>query len=164
MLSASSRRQTCTSHSTPEAEIVAADAALRTESLPAIPLWEHLLKRRVLAVFKEYNEAVINICKAGGSMRLQHMNRTHRIDASLVAEQFGDPENVDKPCCLEYTHSEDQLADICTKRFTDPAKWLRLLYLINILHPSFWESDTFDAYVANQFASGVPNKPGGVWS
>ena len=44
MLSASSRRQTCTSHSTPEAEIVAADAALRTEALPAIPLWEHMLK------------------------------------------------------------------------------------------------------------------------
>ena len=129
MLSASSRRQTCTSHSTPEAEIVAADAALRTEALPAIPLWEHLLERRVVAAFKEDNEAVIKICKAGGSMKLQHMNRTHRIDASLVAEQFGDPDK-DKPCVLEYTHSEDQLADICTKRFTDPAKWLRLLYLI----------------------------------
>ena len=61
MLSASSRRQTCTSHSTPEAEIVAADAALRTEALPAIPLWEHLLKRRVVAAFKEDNEAVIKM-------------------------------------------------------------------------------------------------------
>jgi hypothetical protein len=38
-LSAVSKRQSCVSHSTPEAEIVAADHCLRTEALPATSLW-----------------------------------------------------------------------------------------------------------------------------
>eukprot|EP00959_Pyramimonas_sp_CCMP1952_P011815 249030-Pyramimonas_sp.AAC.1 len=40
-----SQRQTCVPHSTLEAEIVAADLALRKELLAAIPLWEILLGR-----------------------------------------------------------------------------------------------------------------------
>ena len=39
------RRQTAVSHSTPEAEIVSAGLALRTELLPSIPMWETLLNR-----------------------------------------------------------------------------------------------------------------------
>ena len=41
--SLASCRQTCVSHSTLEAEIVAADLALRKELLAALPLWELLL-------------------------------------------------------------------------------------------------------------------------
>ena len=41
-LSATSKRQTCVSHSTPEAEIVAADHGVRVEALPAIALWKRL--------------------------------------------------------------------------------------------------------------------------
>eukprot|EP00959_Pyramimonas_sp_CCMP1952_P215078 4500602-Pyramimonas_sp.AAC.1 len=43
--SMSSQRQTCVSHSKLEAEIVAADLALRKELLAALPLWEILLDR-----------------------------------------------------------------------------------------------------------------------
>ena len=43
--SMASRRQTCVSRSTLEAEIVAADLALRTELLAALPSWEILLGR-----------------------------------------------------------------------------------------------------------------------
>jgi len=39
-LSAASRKQTCVSHSTTEAEIVAADLAVRSEALPAMTLWD----------------------------------------------------------------------------------------------------------------------------
>ena len=42
-LSGMSKKQTAVSHSTPEAEIVAADLALRTEGIPAIELWNILL-------------------------------------------------------------------------------------------------------------------------
>eukprot|EP00971_Amphidinium_carterae_P114472 2268179-Amphidinium_carterae.1 len=44
-IAAVSKRQTCVSHSTPEAEIVAADTALssRLVGLPAIPLLEFAL-------------------------------------------------------------------------------------------------------------------------
>ena len=49
-LSGLSKRQTCVSHSTPEAEIVAADCAVRTEGLPALPLWEEILGRFVVVL------------------------------------------------------------------------------------------------------------------
>eukprot|EP00959_Pyramimonas_sp_CCMP1952_P269339 5630664-Pyramimonas_sp.AAC.1 len=42
-----SQRQTCVSHSTLEAETVAADLALRQELLAALPLWEILLGREI---------------------------------------------------------------------------------------------------------------------
>ena len=38
-LSACSKKQSCVSHSTPEAELVAANLAVRTEGLPALDLW-----------------------------------------------------------------------------------------------------------------------------
>ena len=38
-LSGGSKRQGCVSHSTPEAEIVAADVTLRTMGLPALSIW-----------------------------------------------------------------------------------------------------------------------------
>ena len=44
-LSAQSTKQTAASHITVEAEIVAADHALRTSGLPALPLWERFLSR-----------------------------------------------------------------------------------------------------------------------
>ena len=66
-LSAKSQRQTAVSHSTPEAEIVSADLAVRTEALPASLLWNHILERDVKVLFLEDNEAVCKICKKGGS-------------------------------------------------------------------------------------------------
>ncbi len=42
-----SRKQGCVSHSTPEAEIVAADNAFCTTGLPATHLWDALLNRKV---------------------------------------------------------------------------------------------------------------------
>ena len=41
--SASSVKQGCVSHSTTEAEIVAADLAMRQEGLPIVMLWSHIL-------------------------------------------------------------------------------------------------------------------------
>ena len=80
-VSAKSQRQTAVSHSTPEAEIVSADMAVRTEALPASALWDHILQRTVEVRFLEDNEAVCKICKSGGSAKLMHMPRTHRVDA-----------------------------------------------------------------------------------
>ena len=44
-----SKKQTCVSHSTPEAEIVTASAAVRLEGLPALQLWDFVLERKVIA-------------------------------------------------------------------------------------------------------------------
>ena len=44
-LSAICRKQSCVSHSRPEAEILEADLAIRTEGLPALQLWDMFLER-----------------------------------------------------------------------------------------------------------------------
>ncbi len=65
-LTAISKRQSCVSHSTPEAEIVAADLAIRTEGLPALDLWSTLLKNPDLTVhFAEDNQACIQVINTG---------------------------------------------------------------------------------------------------
>eukprot|EP00959_Pyramimonas_sp_CCMP1952_P329060 6889017-Pyramimonas_sp.AAC.1 len=81
-----SQRQTCVSHSALEAEIVAADLALRKELLAALPLLEILLDRPVRCLLLEDNQAVCKVIKAGGPMKLMHLPRTHRIDAAAVSE------------------------------------------------------------------------------
>ena len=59
-LSGVSKKQTCVSHSTPEAEIVSANAAVRLEGLPALPLWDVMLERKVIATLLEDNQATAN--------------------------------------------------------------------------------------------------------
>jgi hypothetical protein len=58
-------RQTAVSHSTPEAEIVAADYAMRQEGMPALSLLECILERPVRLCVMEDNEAMIRICRSG---------------------------------------------------------------------------------------------------
>ena len=60
-----SKRQNAVSHSTPEAEVVAADLAIRTEGLLAIDLWSLLLGRDLCVISHEDNQAMIVVCKSG---------------------------------------------------------------------------------------------------
>ena len=50
-LAGGSKRQGCVSHSTPEAEIIAADYALRTHAIPLISLWKTLVQQDPKIVF-----------------------------------------------------------------------------------------------------------------
>ena len=131
--SMSSQRQTCVSHSALEADIVAADLALRKELLAALPLWEILLDRPVRCLFLEDNQAVCKVIKAGGSMRLVHLPRTHIIDAAAVSEQFSRE--------LQYERTQNEAADIGTSRFIDPLSWVKVLHLVNIVTPKFWTAN-----------------------
>ena len=63
-LNAITKKQSCVSHSAPEAEIVAAYLAIRTEGLPALQLWDMVLERPAKLVFQEDNQAIIQILKA----------------------------------------------------------------------------------------------------
>ena len=60
-----SKKQTCVSHSTPEAEIVAANAAVRLEGLPALQLWDVILERKVIATLLEDKQATMHFLKSG---------------------------------------------------------------------------------------------------
>jgi hypothetical protein len=85
-LSAFSKRQSCVSHSTPEAEIVAADAGLRVEGIPAAGLWEVLLGRQVTIRFLEDNTSAISVLRTGRNPAMRHMGRTHRVDIMFLHE------------------------------------------------------------------------------
>ena len=125
------------------------------------PLWELLLGKRpgeLRAEFMEDNQAVVKVCRAGGSQKLMHLPRTHRIDASAVAEQFARG-TVD----LVYTPTQDQAADIGTKRFEQPPSWVKVLYLVQIVTPTFWTAEDYKTYQSSLFepGTGLPVKPGG---
>ena len=64
-ISGVSKKQTAVSHSTPEAEIVAADAAVRTLGMPALDLWTTILGRTPILRLMEDNESTIQIIKSG---------------------------------------------------------------------------------------------------
>ena len=129
-LNAISKKQSCVSHSTPEAEIVAADLAIRTEGLPALQLWDMVLQRPVKLLFHEDNQATIQILKTQKNPTLRHLNRTHRVNVSWLCEVFRNLKEVE----LVYCKTDAMAADIFTKAFTNPIKWNAALDLIGITH------------------------------
>ena len=104
----------------------------------------------------EDNQAVCKICKAGGSTKLAHMGRGHRINSAAIAETFlGGVAN------LIYERTENEAADIGTKRFTDPMAWVKVLSLAQIVADSFWTEPDYKSYMASLFKDGLPHKPAG---
>ena len=74
-LNAVSKKQSVVSHSTPEAEIVAADAALRLEGIPGLTLWDALARKKIDLIMFEDNQATLQILKTGKNPTLRHLNR-----------------------------------------------------------------------------------------
>ena len=130
-LNAISKKQSCVSHSTPEAEIVAADLAIRTEGLPALQLWDMVLERPTKLVFQEDDQATLQILKTQKNPTLRHRNRTHRVNVSWLCEVFRNLKEVE----LKYCKTDEMAADIFTKAFTNPIKWNAALNLVGIIYP-----------------------------
>lgn len=153
-----SKKQTSVSQSTPEAEIVAANMAIKTEGLPALSLWEVLLgyKKRewsedpltgerfisnangvkradqfLTVHFKEDNDATIKIVESGKNPTMRHMSRTHGICMAWLHERFREGE-----FSITYCKSNEMCADIFTKHFTDAVKWNQVCKLIGIFKDS----------------------------
>jgi len=126
-VSGQSKKLACVSHSTPEAEIVAADLAVRTEGLPALQLWERVLDRKVCVDFREDNAAAIQIIKSGRYPTIRHLGRTHRVELAWLHERVECGEVV-----MSYCKSTEMAADICvTKAFTGWGKWHEVCELIH---------------------------------
>ena len=87
-LEALSKKQGCVSTSTPEAETVAANAAVRTMGLPALDLWEAIKGSKMPMDFLEDNTAAIRILTTGKSPALRHLDRTHRVSLAWLHETF----------------------------------------------------------------------------
>ena len=121
-----SKRQTATSRSTTESEVVSLAHSLYQEGLPALQLWERLLQRSVALRIQEDNQATILVVRKGYSPKLRHITRTHKVNLSCLSEVIhGDTVE------LDYCSTDLQIADIFTKALT-PQKWGNALKLLGI--------------------------------
>lgn len=129
-LTGGSKRQGCVSHSTPEAEIVAADTTLRTLGIPAISIWKVLTKRLPQFLFHDDNQGMIGVVRSGRNPTMRHLERTHGIPIASLHEHFQRNHYI-----LVYEVSSKMAADIHTKGFKNPMSWNRACMLINLLEP-----------------------------
>ena len=127
-LAGGSKRQGCVSHSTPEAEIIAADYALRTHAVPTISLWKTLVGNDPKIVFHDDNQGMIAIIRSGQNPTMRHLERTHGISIQWMHEIFQND-----LIYLVYEITSKMCADIHTKAFKDHMTWKRACMLINIL-------------------------------
>ena len=112
-----SKRQSCVSHSTPEAEIVACDYGLRMTLLPSISLWDKLLKDTFDHVlFLGDNEAMCRVIRTGKNPTMRYLHRTHGVSIAWLHERFkSDTLKLAGICTSRMS------ADIFTKGFTGAA-------------------------------------------
>ena len=142
-LSGGSKRQGCVSHSTPEAEIVAADTTLRTMGIPSLSIWETLTGRSPKLLFHDDNQGMIGVVRSGRNPTMRHLERTHGISTTSLHEHF-----VRDNFVLMYEVTSKMAADIHTKGFKNPLAWKRACMLINLLDPGDLSSKELSDMVA----------------
>jgi len=125
-----SKRQTCVSHSTPEAELVAADFGVRGVGLPSLSLWELLLAKPPKFTWYEDNSAAVQIMKSGRNPTIRHLGRTSRVSHTFLTEVANGPF-----CNLVQCHTDLMCADVFTKPFLIDCKWTHARMLIGCFVP-----------------------------
>ena len=138
-LAAASRKQTCVSHSTPEAEIVALDAAMRSTGIPSLEIWDLVFGRPTQLNLLEDNTTCIQIIKTGKSPTLRHLGRTHGVSIKWLHEVFRKHKSNIK---LGYIDTKLQAADIFTKPFSNKILWQHALSLIGFHNPTAKEEES----------------------
>ena len=123
----SSKKQTSTSKSTAEAELVSISSNLFDEGIPMLNFWQTVSGRDLKLKIKEDNEATIKIAKKGFSPKLRSLSRTHRVNLGAIHEEIIKPDIE-----LEYIKTTEQIRDIFTKAI-DPQKWKRATDLLHML-------------------------------
>ena len=126
-LAAAAKKQTAVSHSTPEAEICSAYEGMSKLGIPALDLWDFVLKRSTVLNMIEDNETTCAIIKSGKNPSMRHISRTHGVNIGWLhdlyrRQLFG----------LTYSRTEAMCADIFTKTFRELPKWLHAIKLIGI--------------------------------
>ena len=131
-LSGKTAKQSCVSHSTPEAELVSADTALRCIGLPFMDLFDVVLNRPVELVFEEDNQTAILTMKKGQSQQMRHMNRTHRVSLRWLHEVLCQP-----GVTINYCDTKEMAADIFTKFFPNAKAetWLKACEMLGMGPP-----------------------------
>ena len=129
-IAANSKRQGCVSKSTPEAEIISMDFAIRSMGLPSLSLWDTLGFGKGGVDVHEDNMSMVRICETGRNPTMRYLSRTHGVSVAWLHEQF-----TGGTLRLHYERSDRMRADLLTKAFTDLARWEAACWLINVLHP-----------------------------
>ena len=123
----SSKKQTSTSKSTAESQLVSHSSNLFDEGIPMLNFWQTVSGRDLKLKIKEDNEATIKIAKKGFSPKLRSLSRTHRVNLGAIHEEIIKPDIE-----LEYIKTTEQIADIFTKAI-DPQKWKHATDLLHML-------------------------------
>ena len=129
-IAANSKRQGCVSKSTPEAEIVSMDFAVRSMGIPSLSLWDTLGFGKGGVDVHEDNMSMVRICETGRNPTMRYLSRTHGVSVAWLHEQF-----TGGSLRLHYERSDRMRADLLTKAFTDLARWEAACWLINVIHP-----------------------------
>ena len=127
-LAAMSKRQSSVSHSTPEAEVVAASIGIRVIGLPQLDLWDTITKRSMSIDHAEDNQTAISVMKVGVSATMRHISWTHGVCLAWLAEVVQQ-----KLFNLYHEDTEWISADIFTKAITKIPAWEHALRLIGIV-------------------------------
>ena len=130
-----SKRQGCASHSTPEAEIVAADYAMSRIGIPAITLWRLIGGKDPNFVFYDDNQTMIGVVRTGKNPTMRHLERSRGICIAWMHEVFQEGY-----VSLAYEVTAKMAADIHTKAFKDNVSWAHACQLINIMPPTMISS------------------------
>ena len=78
----------------------------------------------------EDNQAVLQIIRTGKNMTMRHCERTHRVPVAWLHELY--TANQDTYFKLHFAKSEQMVADLFTKAFTDVNKFTLLRSLTGI--------------------------------
>ena len=81
-----SAKQTATSRSTTESEVVSLALGMFSEAIPASILWSLILGRDIKTRIYEDNQAAITVVKKGYSKKLRHISRTHKVNLGSLKE------------------------------------------------------------------------------
>ena len=120
-------KQTCVSHSTPEAEIVAGDACLRLIGIPLLDAFDVLSGRKYDLDFREDNQTMISVCTTGRNPTMRHVQRTHGVSIAWLHQIFTEYDNI----YLTWQNTAGQTANILTKAL-DATAWARERQMIGV--------------------------------
>ena len=105
-----SNRQTCVSHTTPEAELVAMDTTLRVIAEPSHIMWDTMSHAIEPTVFGD-NEAMLQVTKAS----MNPIARTHGVSVAWLHEVYKSG-----ACTFTCKETNSMASDIFTKPFALP--------------------------------------------
>ena len=107
-----SKKQTCTSSSTAEAEVISLSWGLRSEGLPLQSFVESILGNRPIVRCFVDNDQALRAVDRGYSKKLRTLQRTHRCSIGVLHELA---EDVQQRVIMQYCSTLKHKADSFTK-------------------------------------------------